>query len=100
MSDIAKQSAGALSGDFYKRLAQLLVIFPGACADAGCPLTEKQECLLNEIALLTFDGTEASLVEMLTIEHDVRFADQPLHKRLGWQPDVRSWRPYDPECGR
>lgn len=85
MSDLANQSAGALSGDVYKRLAQLVVIFPGLCADTGCPLTEQQEVLLAEVAFLTFDGTEAALADMLTVEHNIRFSDH---------------RPHDPEVGR
>lgn len=97
MSDLANQSAGALSGDVYRRAAQLQVIFSGLCDDTGCPLTEQQKVLLAEVAHLAFDGTEASLAEMLTAEDDLRNLGNKPPRIFGWQPHRF---PHDPEVGR
>lgn len=83
-SDLATDTAAALSVECYRRVAELMTVFGGLCADEATPLTEKQAVLLGQTALLVMDGLENDLAELLTCESQIRTG------RFPFDPEVAS----------
>lgn len=78
MSDLANDLAGSLAVEVHHRLAELIIVFQSIASDQGCPLTEVQAVLLAQIAMQTFDGTEAALAHHLSADAGLRTGN------MGW----------------